>query len=124
MTYYRDLSPYEYTEQSHAMLNVGWLGRGHPFSTGSTPASTVERLVLLVDSAENIMRGFHYCEFCDAESPIRLVAPVPDGYVWLGTGEIWLDGEGGVRYSAPTLVVHYITEHSYLPPEEFLAAVG
>jgi hypothetical protein len=30
---------------------------------------------------------------------------------------------GGITFAAPVLIVHYIEEHRYLPPAEFLKAV-
>jgi len=37
-------------------------------------------------------------------------------------GEIRVDGHG-VNYAAPTLIVHYIENHKYRPPDEFIEAV-
>lgn len=122
MTYYADLSDYEYFDHDRPLLNVGWLGKEHDFPTGEVPSDVVERLVLLADEPENILRGMHQCEFCTRESPIRLRVPSREGYVVLGTGEIWVERRG-IAYSAPTLVVHYIIDHHYLPPAEFLEAV-
>jgi hypothetical protein len=42
----------------------------------------------------------------------------------LGDAEIRVGGENGIVYAAPTLICHYIHEHGYRPPDEFLAAVG
>jgi hypothetical protein len=39
-----------------------------------------------------------------------------------GTGEIRVAYEG-VTFAAPVLIVHYIEEHGYLPPTQFLAAL-
>jgi hypothetical protein len=38
-------------------------------------------------------------------------------------GEIRVAGEQ-VVYAAPLLIIHYIEEHGYLPPAEFLEAVA
>lgn len=105
------------------MLNVGWLGRDHPFPTGPIDRGAVEKLTILADSPEEIMRGLHYCEFCDEDSPIEVPAPLERGFVYLGTGEIRVKSATGTHYSAPTMVVHYIIRHRYRPPEEFLLAV-
>jgi hypothetical protein len=40
-----------------------------------------------------------------------------------GNGEIWVPGDD-VIYAAPVLIVHYIEEHGYLPPPQFLKAVA
>ena len=131
MATFPDLSEYTYfawgtqadpDAQEQRMLNVGWLGRDLPFERGAPQSAVVEALIVLADAPRNLMRGYHYCEFCDAESPIRVAAPVPRGYVNLGNGEIHVQGGDGLFYAAPTLIVHYIVEHEYRPPEEFQAA--
>ena len=43
--------------------------------------------------------------------------------VWLGNGEIRVTGEDGTVYAAPTMIAHYVAEHHYLPPQEFVDAV-
>jgi hypothetical protein len=40
----------------------------------------------------------------------------------LGNGEIRVPGANGLVYAAPTLICHYIDEHEYGPPEDFLHA--
>jgi hypothetical protein len=105
------------------MVNVGWLGDGVAFETGGADSDVVDELLRLADYQQNVMRGVHYCDFCDEESPIRLVAPVPRGWVSLGMGEIHVRGDGGTVFAAPSLIIHYITVHDYRPPREFQDAV-
>lgn len=124
MTYYPDLSEYVYTVDDQRMLNVGWLSASHAFPTGAVEASTMQAILLLCESQYNIMRGVHDCEFCDQESPLRVPADVERGYVSLGMGELRVKGVDGLTYAAPSLIYHYIEAHRYLPPSEFLAAVG
>lgn len=103
MTYYPDPTPYAYSQSpDEDMINVGWLGRGH-----------------------DLMRGYHECELCPEadDPPIQLAAPVEGGRVYLGMSEIRLRALDGRLYSAPTLVIHYIQAHQYLPPDEFLEAL-
>lgn len=123
MTYYSDLSDYSYSAHALPMLNVGWLAAGHEFEKGEVAREIFDALLMLADQQRNIMRGLHYCDFCGEESPIRMVAPVVDGSVWLGMGEIRIRSLEGTVYSAPSLVLHYIQAHNYRPPEEFLEAV-
>jgi hypothetical protein len=124
MTYFEDLTPYSYLPNQAPMINVGWLSAGHAYPTGSTPVEVIEALYVLADKQENnVLRGVHDCEFCHRESPIRVSAPVPVGYVDLGTGELHASNPGGMTFAAPTLVVHYITEHGYQPPLAFMEAV-
>lgn len=124
MTTYEDLSPYVYepTDPSVTTLNVGWLGRASSFDTGSVDEQVRAALVLLAaDHDVNLMRGMHDCELCDRESPIR--EPLNDRVVALGCSEIHVTADDGVVYAAPTLVIHYIDEHGYLPPQAFTDAV-
>lgn len=123
MATYEDLSDYTYQPTERLLLNVGWLGANVSFATGPTDPSFVRRLLVLADNQQNIMRGVHYCEFCDEESPIRLSAPVERGWVSLGMGEIHVPGQDGTVFAAPSLIIHYITDHDYQPPREFQDAV-
>lgn len=128
MAEYADLTPYEYLpleerEERAPLVNVGWLGTGLPHPTGEVPPGFVDALIVLADDMRHSTRGFHGCPFCLAESPVRvrserLARPVP-----LGMAEIHVPGPDGVVYAAPTLVIHYITDHGYRPPQEFIDAV-
>jgi hypothetical protein len=126
MAYYLDLSPDEhYPGQSH-MLNVGWLSRDRPFARGPVPLAFADELRRMASEPVEITRGCHVCEFC--EPPGDIIAAEPRYLeVWemfrCGNGEIHVRGESSVVYCAPELVVHYVSEHQYRPPEEFIAAV-
>ncbi len=123
MSYYPDLSPYVYTSTKVQMLNVGWLAAGHPFPTGATDPAVRDHLVRLASSPVNVMRGLHYCDFCDVESPLPAeTLRDPVGVAYLGTGEVHVES-GGLIFVAPTLVIHYIDAHDYRPPAAFCEAV-
>ena len=119
--YYPDLSTYEY-ETPRALLrvrNVGWLDGDHPFPKGPLPAGVVERLRWLRDlRSVRQMRGCHVCEICGVEWIRR-----EDPLVILGSAEIWVPDGPRNYFSAPDLIIHYIEEHEYLPPQEFVDAV-
>jgi len=126
MTHFDDLSPYSYQPSESPMKNVGWLGAGSSFPRGSTPARARDELLRISSEApaENLMRGVHDCEFCELESPIRLETPYNErGWTSIGMGEFHVQAKDGTIYSAPTLILHYIDEHEYLPPEGFIDAL-
>jgi hypothetical protein len=54
------------------------------------------------------MRGFHICEFCKKDC---------------GNGEIGIIHPDGRIFMAPVGIVHYLVEHSYKPPDDFIDAV-
>ncbi|MFF2170979.1 DUF7919 family protein [[Kitasatospora] papulosa] len=123
MTYYPDLTAYEYDASGQEMLNVGWLTPGHAYRTGIVDDRVTDALKALSSAYDNQMRGVHHCEFCSTERPVILGGPALDTQVWLGSAEIRARGADGTVYSAPNLVIHYITEHRYCPPVEFCRAV-
>lgn len=128
MTVYTDLSPYEYQDHdpAHRMVNVGWLGRGTAFETGvTTPEFRQEVLELIAHQDVNLTRGWHLCEFCDAEPGIEVACEsAQGGKVFLGHSEIHVLGADDVVYAAPTMVYHYVDEHGYRPPQQFIDAVS
>ena len=40
-----------------------------------------------------------------------------------GNGEIRIDANDGITYVAPVLILHYVSEHHYAPPQQFVDAV-
>ena len=116
MAHFPDLTPYAYRHEA-AALNVGWLAKDHPFDTGVTPPEVVQRLKLCChEIGVNQTRGLHPCDFCEDPYAYRDDTDV-------GSAEIWAFGSAGTVYAAPTLIVHYIEAHDYLPPEGFINAV-
>ena len=120
MAYYADLSPYTYTPGHGPMLNVGWLAAGKAYERGPVPYEFATALHRLAQSPVNLCRGFHVCDLC--------TPPSTEYYnVWStlrrGSGEVRVSSASGVVYAAPTLVWHYVAEHQYLPPREFINAV-
>ncbi|MFJ3717214.1 hypothetical protein [Streptomyces sp. NPDC090057] len=132
MTYYRDLSPYEYWKTvwppnpptgSEPCLNIGWLGKEEEFPKGDAPPGFIDRLIDRAGTPARLTRGVHHCEFCDHKSPLRVTSNASHKTAHLGNGEIVVKSTSGVTYMAPTLIVHYVTEHGYLPPKAFIEAV-
>jgi hypothetical protein len=68
------------------------------------------------------MRGWHRCDLC-VDAPYPLAMEIDGVTVPLGDAEIRVRGRNGTTYAAPSLIAHYVAEHHYAPPEEFLAAV-
>lgn len=106
-------------------INVGWLDSPHAFTQADTPCTVVEALLEIVAGPPvNVMRGFHRCTFCPRGSTDSMISiGHRSGPVFLGHSEIRVPSRDGVMFAAPTLIVHYVVEHSYRPPGEFIAAV-
>lgn len=138
--YFEDLTNYCYLDDvpRDDVLNVGWLDCSHPFEIGSVPMSIVKKLQrLLLAPHVHQTRGYHACSFCPTYGsfvtpqngnavfvPGAQVAEFDEFKISLGSAEIWVPSPNGLYvYAAPTLVYHYIVDHGYLPPKDFLDAV-
>lgn len=131
MTYFADLTPYAYSLPTPLLvmpvLNIGWLGEGHPFSSGPTPPEFRQRLLTFCrdEHVLYLCRGFHVCELCvaTADDPYPGLMPqLGEAWSFIGNGQIRVLGDG-VVYAAPTMIIHYVQDHAYQPPIEFVTAV-
>jgi len=107
--YYSDLSPYEYGFSIPECVNIGWLDKDHDFEKGDVPNEFIEKLKELPTFAAHA--GYHNCPFCEGggrdtwSSSIKMV---------IGNGLVYL---------TPAMIVHYVRDHHYKPPQEFIDAV-
>jgi RNAse (barnase) inhibitor barstar len=127
--YFPDLSEYCYGKNTPRgdARNVGWLSAEHAYAKGDPEPEFTAALRVLAASPVNRNRGEHLCDFCPPPPSevshgglSRMVRPPPGT---CGNGEIRVRGEDGVLYIAPVLVLHYVEEHRYAPPEAFVKAV-
>lgn len=129
--YYSDLSPcignlaerfrlrsWENYDRNLPALRVGWLDIEHPYTRGEVPPGFVQALLEACRHPVARYKGFHRCSFCAVE---------PVGWTLgkgmsLGSCDIEVVGENAV-YFAPALILHYVADHGYLPPQGFIDAV-
>jgi hypothetical protein len=111
MTWFADLSPFGDGDPSTApVLAVGWLDAPHDFPRGAIADEDLAALVELADTAGrgalSHPAGWHNCSFCGGAT---------------GASEMYvLDGDQ--LFIAPVMIVHYVRDHGYRPPDRFLAA--
>ena len=55
--------------------------------------------------------GFHICEYCPKDSSQPPAS---------SSGDVTLEFANGHRYQAPDMLPHYVGEHGYCPPEQFV----
>jgi hypothetical protein len=106
---------------------VGYLWCGHSYATGKIDELVFERLVTIVEKPLGEDMGFHTCNLglCGATPEPRggqLKFRYRDRTLFLGSSEIYVPDDE-VVYCTPNLILHYIRDHSYRPPECFCAAV-
>ena len=101
---------------------VGWLEKGHTFEKRDSDPSFVKKLIKLYRNRVNPTRGYHRCEFC-LDPEFGLPVTVDNMTIKLGGAEIHVLAQDNKVFAAPDLIYHYVVEHSYAPPKEFIDAV-
>ena len=128
MTYYPDLATKGFIVAGEQVRSVGWLDSTHSFSVGVCPTGLVEQLERHISMAwlPRVSCGFHECSFCHPGSdlpPVQRPRATAGQRITAGTQLVLIPGNGFL-YSAPDLITHYIRQHGYLPPQEFVDAVN
>ena len=124
--YYEDLSRFTYfQDRGPAVVNVGWLEAPHPFPQGKVSREDVAALErLLVQGWQPAKsRGWHDCSLCGRGPEAGPLQRQLDGQMRLLGADILYVPDGDRLYAAPSLIIHYIEDHRYEPPEAFLAAL-
>jgi hypothetical protein len=92
---------------------IGWLERGRSFPTGSVDQRFLAVLQKHVEGPGRwlavVSCGVHFCDL--------------GGCPRAGGSQYVIIPSATCLYVAPDLVVHYIADHRYSPPNEFVAAV-
>jgi len=105
---------------------VGYLARKHPFTKGRTSWAFIDCLVALVKQPLLGSLGYHNCDLAWCGLTIGRFGATKflhkGRVISLGHTEIVVPGDG-VVYQAPSLILHYIRWHRYLPPPCFIQAV-
>ena len=130
MTYFPDGTPYilfPHVAEAVGALNAAWLDTDYPFPTGHTPPELVARLAWLCVNTKVVQtRGFHICNLCPPPAPDTFgthFVRYGDKKHLLGSAEIRVRSAQAV-YASPTLILHYVADHAYRPPDEFAAGLA
>lgn len=126
--YYRDLDNcgyfnlfgHDFTKILHA---VGWLDPDNPYPRGEVPLEFLRKLVSLMTFtwAPSFFLGNQPCLFCEPPGEIEHFE-FEEQIVKIGTRNLFVPTQSGV-FVAPSLILHYIKEHHYAPPDIFQKAV-
>lgn len=115
--WYEDLTECDYfgEEYSKILTAVGWLEGGKTFSTGTIPKDVYSKLCEFSKKPWTfaVFMGYHHCSLC--KSQFENNNPK-------GVSNIFIPHNGKI-YVCPELITHYINNHFYLPPREFIEAV-
>jgi hypothetical protein len=125
--YHRRIMPYAADlAEAGAVKRVGYLWFGHPYTKGKVEEVVLERLVEMAAKPFFFAGGYHECNvgLCRVRllSRGQLKFRYGGQELFLGSTEILVPGDD-VVYCAPNLILHYIRDHGYRPPECFREAV-
>jgi predicted RNA-binding Zn-ribbon protein involved in translation (DUF1610 family) len=135
LKFYEDLSSYSHYVKSPIVeiKNIGWLDKAHEFKRGKTNDDFVNKLRKAIfntyknsyscDIIVNELRGCYYeCPVCGKHD-----LEISDGQrkFPLGSAELWLPDNKvqGHYFATFDLIIHYVEDHDYCPPQEFIDAV-
>lgn len=137
---YKDLSEYVSNKKDYSAtktLCVGWLNHVSDFSVGDTPSFVLDKVYESIkNNTIEQMRSCSPCLLCFPSMDIIREATLSgDGTdvfafhsnldaepILLG-GRVVLHKGFDKNYIYPDLIWHYIKEHRYLPPQEFISAI-
>jgi len=124
MPYFKDLTNYQYLlwdekNPNEYVFNVGWLDEFNDFPKGETSQEFKDKLRFYFKFPQQQTCGFRSCCFCYKEDGLP-----KEGQRWyISDSEIWIVGKNNKIYASPKMIVHYVEQHNYLPPPEFIEAV-
>jgi hypothetical protein len=130
--FYPDGSSYQHflSVPVDCVKTVGWLGSGSEFNRGAVPKEFLDKLLLIIctrkktfDAHANVLRGIEPCGLCNVLIECKC-AVGSNPSTMLGMSELWIPTDCGQLLVSPSLIFHYIAEHQYRPPSEFIDAVN
>jgi hypothetical protein len=115
VVYFPDLGSTCQVASGPKIRAIGWLDASHEFPRGVVSLAFLLKIARFAErSGESTEAlswlaagGWHTCELCHG---------CDEG------GNFGVPGDG-VLYACPEMLVHYVCEHEYRPPDEFIRAV-
>jgi hypothetical protein len=105
--YFEDLH-IETNSSEVKLIKIAWLEKGFSYNKRKVSEDLIRKLKEIGTKLHS--KGWHTCPFCkNAKSSSQFIIPVP--------------GKKKAFYDAPHMIIHYIEEHGYCPPQEFIDAV-
>ncbi|MCF3134473.1 DUF7919 family protein [Streptomyces olivochromogenes] len=124
MTHYADFSLYDYDYHAKPEgLTIGWLEAGFDYSIDEVSEEDLANIIDLGSLRQERSRGWHTCTLCPEYTEHTATSERAGITYRLGHAEIRAVSHDGVLYVAPNLIIHYIVDHLYGPPAEFIDAV-
>ncbi len=102
---------------SYKSVAVGYLDITEEYPKGPVSQNFINKLRHICSNGLSLMSaGHHDCEFCIDEGNY-------EGRATSCSEKILIDKENNIQYKFPEMIFHYIEEHGYQPPEDFVLFV-
>ena len=126
--HFDDLTQYSHylTRPIDTAINVGWLDANHDFIRGAVAPALFDKLCHIcasrgaTDVHVNRLRSSTQCGICGRD---EFEVPGCSDDLSIGMSEIWIPNPKGGFFVAPSMIIHFIADHEYRPPEVFMDAV-
>lgn len=123
MAKFEDFSKYVYRKGELNTYNIGWLEGTRKINRGTVSNEFLNALWEYIKCPLRQTRGLYWNRSLDI-LPKYFKAVYEGREIPLGGSEIRvLDERNECIYAAPNLILHYIINHHYKPPEKFIYAV-
>jgi hypothetical protein len=110
--------------RKRGLTAIGWLDGDRPYHRGPVPAAFTAALrQACLHGAVRLTRGYHPCTLCPRDSPYPVVVVDGDESYAVGHAEVRVEDRRFRAFAAPNMVIHYVEQHDYRPPDAFIAAV-
>ena len=132
--YFKDHTYYNYyvNKPLEMIINIGWLSNEHFYEMGETEPEFIEKLTEIIindyfyDYKFNRIRCNSSCKLCK-ESILQPYVDKKRNALMdmpLGFCELLIPSQvNNQYYASPGLILHYIRDHYYKPPQEYIDSV-
>lgn len=109
---YAEENGYEFIK--YKSIAVGYLDITKEYRKGPVSQNFINKLRQVWSTGGTLgSLGSHDCEFCIDEGNY-------EGRAKSSSEKVLIDKENNIAYKFPQMIFHYIEEHSYQPPEDFV----
>ena len=132
--YFKDHTYYNYyvNKPLEMIINIGWLSYEHFYEMGDTEPEFIEKLTEIIISDDiydykfNRIRCNAPCNLCRECIEIPYINKKRNALMDmpLGHSELLIPSQvNNQYYASPGLILHYIRDHYYKPPQEYIDSV-
>jgi hypothetical protein len=116
--------PYK-NNNNNLVRAVGWLSNEDNYPRGQVNDEFIYKIMTLCSMPANIRRSLHVCSLCRRNfSEYSSYYNYKDNeIICISNADVLVMSSEGIVYASPVQIYHYIRDHNYLPPNEFIRVI-